>query len=89
MKKLIFIIPLLIFSCSSDDDSSSNESNSPTDFFGNHIGLWKTTIEGSIDILIDVDSNGLSTYNKLSTENCYNFVTPISGGTTEVGFKQL
>jgi hypothetical protein len=84
MKKLIFIIPLLIFSCSSDDDSSSNESNSPTDFFGNHIGLWKTTIEGSIDILIDVDSNGLSTYNKLSTENCYNFVTPISGGTTEV-----
>ena len=74
MKKLFLLSVLLIFACSSDDDNSSE----PNDFFGNHLGVWKTTINGAADILIDVDVNGISSYNKLTTDNCYNYSPPIT-----------
>jgi len=80
MKKLFLLSVLLIFACSSDDDNSSE----PNDFFGNHLGVWKTTINGAADILIDVDVNGISSYNKLTTDNCYNYSPPITGGSTVI-----
>ena len=83
MKKLLLLSALLIFACSSDDSNDNNNSNQ-NDFFSNHIGVWKTTFEGVLDILIDIDSDNISTYSKLTDDSCYNYTPPITGGTTVI-----
>ena len=81
MKKLFLLSALLILSCSSDDDSNSSD---PNDFAGNHIGVWKTTVEGVIDVLIDVDATSISNYSKLTTDNCYDYSPPTIGGSNVI-----
>ena len=83
MKKLILLSALLIFACGSDDSNDNNNSNQ-NDFFSNHIGVWKTTVEGVFDILIDVDTNSISSYSKLTDDSCYDYDPPITGGTTVI-----
>jgi len=79
---LIFLIVPFVFSSCSDDDDNDGPSE-PTNFFEAHVGVWKTTVNGTIDLLLDVYSNGSDTYTKLTSETCYT-ISPSNGGSTTV-----
>ena len=83
MKKLLLLSALFIFACSSDD-SNDNDNSNQNDFFSNHIGVWKTTIDGSIDYLIDIDNSSVSSYIKFTSDNCYDYSPPIIGGSNVI-----
>ena len=84
MKKLLLLSALLIFACSSDDSSNNDNNSNQNDFFTNHIGVWKTTIDGSIDYLIDIDNNSVSSYIKFTSDNCYDYSPPTTGSSNVI-----